>query len=74
MALLPEPILGQTKPSEPYLEVVSIVSSVSVKQIYYSKFDKDQTFIFVCRRSCLSDTFYDKYVEQLSLYKHDNFY
>ena len=24
--------------------------------IYYSKFDKDQTFIFVRRRSCLSDT------------------
>ena len=24
--------------------------------IYYSKFDKDQTFIFVCRRSCLSDS------------------
>ena len=24
--------------------------------IYYSKFDKDQTLIFVCRRSCLSYT------------------
>ena len=24
--------------------------------IYYSKLDKAQTFIFVCRRSCLSDT------------------
>ena len=24
--------------------------------IYYSKFDKVQTFNFVCRRSCLSDT------------------
>ena len=24
-------------------------------KIYYSKFDKDQTFIFVCRRSFLSD-------------------
>ena len=24
--------------------------------IYYSKFDKGQTFIFFCRRSCLSDT------------------
>ena len=28
----------------------------NVREIYYSKFDKGQTFKFVCRRSCLSDT------------------
>ena len=42
--------------------------------IYYSEFDKDQTFIFVLQKVLLIwyQTFYDKFVEQLSLYKHDN--
>ena len=38
--------------------------------MYFSNFDKDQTFIFVCR----IDTQYSiNDVAQLSLYKHDNF-
>ena len=44
-------------------------------ELYFSKFDKDQTFIFVCQKVLLNwyQTFYDEYVEQLSLYKHDSF-
>ena len=38
--LLPEPICGQTKPSEPHLEVVSIVSSVSMIQCILFTFSK----------------------------------
>ena len=38
--LLPEPIFGQTKPSEPHLEVVSIVSSVSMIQCIHFTFSK----------------------------------
>ena len=47
---------------------------VHIPVLYYSKFDKGQNFNFVCRRSCVSDTkFYDRYVAQLSLYKHVSF-
>ena len=34
----------------------SVDNPKAVKNVYYSKFDKDQTFIFVSRWSCLSDT------------------
>ena len=33
-----------------------LVGSTASALIYYSKFDKGQAFIFVCRRSCLFDT------------------
>ena len=39
-----------------FINMSKISKSVHIYQNILLKFDKDQTFIFVCRRSCLSDT------------------
>ena len=33
-----------------------LASKLPISILYYSKFDKGQTFNFFCRRSCLSDS------------------
>ena len=55
--LIPRPITPPPiAPCNKTYDLTEMRQVVTSWKLYYSKFDKDQTFIFVCRRSCLSDT------------------